>query len=317
MLIAPVRLRFVLVCVALVGVIAFFTRPSATGAFVPASDWERYSVRAPAGPEEPSSDALRKLHPVVWIDHKLKSGEWNIWKLAKNYGTSVPALQATNNNELIFINPGMRIIVPNKPGLLYRVQGENETLDSVVAKYKKDPTQQQKLKEKAVSANHLPGTALIASYHLAPGETLLLPGVMPPEFDTYRFPFGDGGWTRISSRFGKRKHPILNITRYHDGLDLPKPYGTKVYPARSGRVVFAGWKGGYGNAIEIRHGNGESTIYGHLSKIDVKEGQWVERGKTLLGRVGSTGLSTGPHLHFEVRDRFGKPVNPLTKIGRR
>lgn len=296
--------------------VAFLLKPAAR-AYIPSAEWTRYSVMTPAGPAEPASDVLRKLHPLVYVEHKIQNGEWNIWKLAKSYGTSVPALQATNNNELIFINPGMRIVVPNKPGFLYVVKSENETLDSVVAKYRKDPALARKLKEKAIEVNHLPGTALLGAYRLVPGETLLLPGVMPPEFDTYRFPFGDGGWTRISSRFGKRKHPILKTTKSHDGLDLPKPYGTKVYPARSGRVVFAGWKGGYGNAIEIRHGNGETTIYGHLSKIDVKEGQWVERGKTLVGRVGSTGLSTGPHLHFEVRDRSGKPINPLNKIGRR
>jgi murein DD-endopeptidase MepM/ murein hydrolase activator NlpD len=101
----------------------------------------------------------------------------------------------------------------------------------------------------------------------------------------------------------------------HEGLDIPKPYGTPVYPARSGRVTLAGWHEGYGMLIEIRHFNGEATRYGHLSKIYVKPGDVVQRGKTLIGRVGSTGISTGPHLHFEVRDRNGNPVNPMGTIG--
>jgi murein DD-endopeptidase MepM/ murein hydrolase activator NlpD len=217
----------------------------------------------------------------------------------------------------MFTNPGTRLLIPNKPGFLYVVKGDNETLDSVIAKYRKDPALQRTLKEKAIDINRLPGTAYLGAYHLEPRETLLLPGVMPPDFDTNRFPFSDGGWTRISSGFGRRFHPVLGFTRKHDGWDLPKPWGTKVYPSRSGKVVFAGWKGGYGNMIQIQHNNGESTVYGHLSKIIVHMGQWVQRGNTLLGRVGSTGISTGPHLHFEMRDRFGHAVNPRTKIGRR
>jgi murein DD-endopeptidase MepM/ murein hydrolase activator NlpD len=112
-------------------------------------------------------------------------------------------------------------------------------------------------------------------------------------------------------------HPILKYRRRHEGLDLPKPFGTPVYAARSGRVIKAGWAEGYGNMVEVRHADGASTRYGHLSKVVVSEGQWVQRGKSLLGRVGNSGLSTGPHLHFEVRDRNGRAVNPRSKIGRR
>jgi len=127
----------------------------------------------------------------------------------------------------------------------------------------------------------------------------------------------ESGWTRISSGFGNRRHPILKYKKFHAGLDLPKPYGTPVYAARSGRVVQAGWREGYGNMVEVKHQDGASTVYGHLSLVSVSEGDWVTRGKSLLGKVGSTGLSTGPHLHFEVRDRAGHPVNPRAKIGRR
>ena len=81
------------------------------------------------------------------------------------------------------------------------------------------------------------------------------------------------------------------------------------------RVIEAGWHEGYGQLIEIRHKNGESTRYGHLSKIYVHPGQMVQANKTLIGRVGSTGLSTGPHLHFEIRDKNGKAVNPMASIG--
>jgi murein DD-endopeptidase MepM/ murein hydrolase activator NlpD len=86
---------------------------------------------------------------------------------------------------------------------------------------------------------------------------------------------------------------------------------------RHGRVIEAGWHEGYGQLIEVRHFNGESTRYGHLSKIYVKPGDVVQRGKTMIGRVGSTGISTGSHLHFEVRDSNGRALDPNKVIGRR
>lgn len=122
----------------------------------------------------------------------------------------------------------------------------------------------------------------------------------------------EGGPYRISSSFGRRWHPILHQYRMHDGVDLAAPYGTKIKAAEEGRVVYAGWMAGYGNATIIDHGkfNGKSiaTLYGHQSAIYVHVGQVVKRGD-IIGAVGSTGQSTGPHLHFEVRVN-GVPVDP-------
>ncbi|MEH1864322.1 MAG: peptidoglycan DD-metalloendopeptidase family protein [Nostoc sp.] len=111
-----------------------------------------------------------------------------------------------------------------------------------------------------------------------------------------------------SSPFGWRIHPILGYRRFHAGLDFAASYGSKIRAADSGKVIFAGWYGGYGRAVIINHGNGLTTLYGHTSELYVTEGQAVERGQA-IGAVGSTGFSTGPHLHFEVR-RNGTPVNP-------
>ncbi|MEH1780782.1 MAG: peptidoglycan DD-metalloendopeptidase family protein [Nostoc sp.] len=111
-----------------------------------------------------------------------------------------------------------------------------------------------------------------------------------------------------SSPFGWRIHPILGYRRFHAGLDFAASYGSKIRAADSGKVIFAGWYGGYGRAVIIDHGNGLTTLYGHTSELYVTEGQAVERGQA-IGAVGSTGFSTGPHLHFEVR-RNGTPVNP-------
>ena len=113
----------------------------------------------------------------------------------------------------------------------------------------------------------------------------------------------------ISSPFGYRIHPITGQYKLHTGVDINVGYGTPVYAADGGTVILAGWNGGYGNCIVINHGNGLTTLYGHLSSINVSVGQSVGRGQT-IGLVGSTGNSTGPHLHWEVAVN-GQRVTPL------
>ncbi len=112
----------------------------------------------------------------------------------------------------------------------------------------------------------------------------------------------------ISSGFGSRYHPILHYSRMHTGADMSAGSGTPIHACRSGRVVIAGSQGGYGNAVVIDHGGAMATLYAHQSRIAVSEGQVVNAGD-VIGYVGSTGMSTGPHLHFEVR-LSGNPVDP-------
>lgn len=113
----------------------------------------------------------------------------------------------------------------------------------------------------------------------------------------------------ITSSFGWRRHPILGYLRFHSGIDFGASYGSVIRAAESGRVIFAGWYSGYGNTAIVNHGDGITTLYGHISKLYVSEGQMVQVGQALAA-VGSTGLSTGPHLHFEVR-KNGEPVDPM------
>ena len=116
---------------------------------------------------------------------------------------------------------------------------------------------------------------------------------------TGSFVFPVASYVYISSRFGERVHPITGELKNHNGMDIASNMGTTVYAADGGKVVLAEWYGGYGNCIMIDHGNGYKTLYGHLSVIGVSEGQNVSQG-AVIGAVGSTGNSTGPHLHFEV-----------------
>jgi murein DD-endopeptidase MepM/ murein hydrolase activator NlpD len=113
---------------------------------------------------------------------------------------------------------------------------------------------------------------------------------------------------RMSSSFGNRLDPFTHHLSFHSGVDLAAPTGTPVHAAAAGRVVYAGPMPGYGNAIDIDHGNGLISRYAHVLKIDVRAGQKVGPGEP-IAKVGSTGRSTGPHLHFEVRDG-DRPVDP-------
>jgi murein DD-endopeptidase MepM/ murein hydrolase activator NlpD len=117
-------------------------------------------------------------------------------------------------------------------------------------------------------------------------------------------------FARLSSTFGMRKHPVLGRMRAHKGVDYAARTGTPIMAAGDGRIEFAGWKSGYGKTIIINHGQGRTTLYGHMSAFGkYKRGQSVAQG-SIIGRVGSTGLATGPHLHYEFRVG-GKQVNPL------
>ena len=167
------------------------------------------------------------------------------------------------------------------------------------------------------------------------GRTFSLPEIKSAAIETsgklnYIFAFNDGfydlrgyevngfllempvRYRRISSAFSYgRFHPILKKIRPHYGVDLSAPYGTPIYAAASGRIIYSGYRGGYGNVVEINHGDGIRTLYAHMSKRSSKAqaGRFVKKGE-LIGYVGSTGMSTGPHLHFGVY-KNNRPVNPM------
>ncbi len=112
----------------------------------------------------------------------------------------------------------------------------------------------------------------------------------------------------VTSRFGMRSDPFHGNQRRHNGIDIAAPTGTPVYATANGVVDYAAWKGSYGKLVTIKHPSGHETRFAHLSEILTTRGAVVRKGQ-IIGRVGSTGRSTGPHLHYEVRYR-GKPLDP-------
>lgn len=113
---------------------------------------------------------------------------------------------------------------------------------------------------------------------------------------------------QVTSNYGMRQDPFHKGARMHSGIDIAAPTGTPVVATGDGWVTFAGWRGGYGYMIEIQHPSGHSTRFAHLSRILIAQSQPIRRG-TVIGLIGSTGRSTGPHLHYEVRFN-GKPLDP-------
>jgi murein DD-endopeptidase MepM/ murein hydrolase activator NlpD len=116
----------------------------------------------------------------------------------------------------------------------------------------------------------------------------------------------------ITSGYGMRFHPILHVNKMHTGVDISAATGTTIVAAGDGKVVYAGWRGGYGKCVIVEHGGGRSTLYGHMSRITCSVGDIVTTSSK-LGEVGSTGFSTGPHCHFEVRIN-GDPTDPLQSL---
>lgn len=144
----------------------------------------------------------------------------------------------------------------------------------------------------------LASSAVLADEAAPAGETARVTTlVMPLEF------------AHRTSGFATRRHPIRKTMHFHAGIDFAAPHGTPVRSVDAGTVEFAGTRNGYGKVVHIRHDGERTTVYAHLSRIDVRVGDIVRQGDA-IGAVGSSGLATGPHLHFEVRER-GRPVDPL------
>jgi LysM repeat protein len=232
--------------------------------------------------------------PLTKTLHTVQSGE-NLWVIAREHGVDVPTLYGANEQlDGGYIHPGDQLVVPSQKGVLVSVKKER-SLSEIADRYRVPLAT-------VARANHLEHDT-----PLEPGQEIFVPGGRPLDRGTFIWPLVNFG--RISSGFGYRTHPIYRRRLWHSGIDLTAGYGTPIRAARSGRVTSCGWNGGLGKTVVIRHDNGFQTVYGHCAKIHVKRNQYIKKGQTIAS-VGNTGISTGPHLHFEVR-KGGRAVNPL------
>ncbi|MCX5782328.1 MAG: LysM peptidoglycan-binding domain-containing M23 family metallopeptidase [Elusimicrobia bacterium] len=235
---------------------------------------------------------------------KVKMRE-NLWKIARKRGYSVHSILGCNPQmETYDVHINERILLPSRGGTLHQIQ-KGDTWKKIAEQYDIEENELIKFNGNVGKLNS--------------GEFIFVPGRMP-DIDLMNqklrakyelremFVSPLGG--RLSSPFGRRRHPVTGKPSFHGGIDIAVREGTWVGAAADGVVTFAGNDGGhYGKAVFIRHQNGYETQYGHLSKIYVKVGQRVNARK-LIARSGSTGRSTGPHLHFTIK-RNGKLVDPL------
>lgn len=232
------------------------------------------------------------------FQYQVREGD-TIFTLASRFNLPYEALVSLNGFETpAAIRTGRWILVPSQPGLFLALDHPAE-LDRLVearrARFAKTGPM--------VQIRRAAGTEAMLFF---PGERFesleraFFLGVL------FRFPLPKGV---LTSSFGIRSNPFTGHPTFHAGIDLAAPTGTEIYAARDGTVVETGFSAVYGNFVRLSHGDGYETVYGHMSQILISLHQKVQSG-TILGRVGSTGQSTGPHLHFEIR-REGHPQNPV------
>ena len=296
-----------------------------TLAALPAPTGTGVAVRVPTASLVPMSLNTVPAKAVVTV----QAGQ-TLWAIAQAHGVTVEAVQAANGlTKTRSIEVGQQIVIPGHSSAaialpttavasaaqpparrpLSVVVGDGETLWDIAQTYGVPV-------DAIVEANALPNGDLIR-----PGQRLVMPygaTEVPARValsnrlrsvvsiaTTFMWPARG----RITSGFGFRTHPVFGTREMHTGIDIGAPLGAPVVSSREGKVIWAGWYGGYGLLVRVDHGSGLITAYSHLSKISVKVGQILHPGD-LIGRVGSTGFSTGPHLLFEIRIH-GRPLDPL------
>lgn len=242
--------------------------------------------------------------PVTYKNYTVRSGD-TISGIAKKFGlTNISTLISVNDiGNVRQLAAGQKLKIPSIDGVIYTVKN-GDSLNAIVSKYD-------------VSLETLVDVNELSSEVLQKGQQLFIPGVgldkqtlQNAMGDMFKMPIS--AKFRWSSPYGSRIDPIAGVKSFHTGVDMACPTGTPIYASMSGKVITAGINRVYGNYVIIDHGNGYQTLYAHMSKIIATKGQWVSQG-TRIGLVGSTGYSTGPHLHFTVY-KNGKLINPMSVL---
>ena len=260
------------------------------------------------------TDLEKQGKPLSLTQYAVQPGD-SLWSIANKFDLDLDTIIGSNKiSNINYLKLGTVLRIPNQDGIFVKV-GKNDTVAKLADKH-------GSYKQAVFAANLLTEDA-----HLRMGTEIFLPGakvaavtasapkvrsrgaasakVTATSSRMFRWPV----MGKISSVFGWRRSPFGRRRVFHSGLDIRAPRGRGIVAAGDGRVVHSGWMGGYGKTIVILHPSGLSTLYGHCSSLLVRNGASIRAGQ-LIARVGSTGRSTGNHLHFEVR-RNGTPMNPL------
>ncbi|MDE7291705.1 MAG: LysM peptidoglycan-binding domain-containing M23 family metallopeptidase [Treponemataceae bacterium] len=243
---------------------------------------------------------------VTYKDYVVKSGE-TIGGITSRFGlkniSTIIAVNEIENVRQVF--SGQKLVIPSCDGLLH-VVAQGDSLASISAKY-------SVAWEDLLDANDLDSTELVAGQKIfIPGAKLSRDELRKAMGETWATPL-KSKW-RLTSKCGWRADPFTGVKQYHPGMDMACPTGTPIYATMGGKVLASGVSRIYGNYIIIDHGNGYQTLYGHMSKRISVAGEQVSQNQK-IGLVGSTGYSTGPHLHFTVY-KNGKVVDPQTLLGK-
>ena len=242
--------------------------------------------------------------PVTYQNYKVRSGD-TISGIASKFGLrNISTLISVNDiGNVRQLAAGQKLRIPSIDGIVYTVKS-GDSLSSIVTKY-------------GCKLNELLDVNELTSETLSKGQVLFIPGAAMDAAslrnamgELFRIPIA--AKFRWTSPYGARIDPIAGVKSFHTATDLACPTGTPILAAMSGRVTSTGINRVYGNYVIIDHGNGYQTLYAHMSKIIASKGQWVSQG-TRIGLVGSTGYSTGPHLHFTVY-KNGKLVDPMSVL---
>ncbi len=231
------------------------------------------------------------------VEHVVRPGE-NLSSIAEKYGVSIDTICGSNGlRSYDFIRSGLRLRIPNRDGMLYRMKRGNN-ITALARKYRVSL-------ENIITENDLRNPDFIAvdtEIFIPDAKPLnIIRGFMWPVTGKY-----------ITCGYGWRRDPFQRSNReFHQGIDIRSRYEW-IRASKYGKVTYAGWLGGYGRIIVVAHPGGWKTLYGHLSRIIVKRGQYVKQGQP-IGKSGNTGRSTGPHLHFEIL-KGGQHKNPYTYL---